>query len=77
MKIENNISQLDELTKELESEDLDLDTALDKYSKAIKLAAKTLEELKKAEDKLSVLQNEAGEVMEISCEGGTIDSDRL
>ena len=52
MTLEKNIKTLDGYLNDLDSSELDLNDAVDLYSKGVKLANKTLKQLEKA--KLSV-----------------------
>lgn len=49
MTLQKNIETLDGYLNELESADLDLNDAVDLYSKGVKLANKTLKQLEKAQ----------------------------
>ncbi len=58
MKISENIHTLNKLLDALESDDIDLDDAVNTYSKAMKLAKKISDQLKKSEEKITVIQTE-------------------
>ena len=48
MTIKKNISQLENYLDQLDSESVDIDDAVNLYSKGVKLANKTLKQLEKA-----------------------------
>lgn len=48
-KIQENVKQLEEIIKYFESEDIDLDEAIEKYEKAAKLVQSVTEVLKEYE----------------------------
>ncbi len=56
MTFQKTVQQLETLLEELESEDIDLDSAVDKYAKAVKLGGAALKQLNKIEDKVRVLK---------------------
>ncbi len=55
MKFEDKIKELEKLVGELESEDVNLDDAINKYTKAMKLVKECDDELKKIETKVTKL----------------------
>jgi exodeoxyribonuclease VII small subunit len=59
MNFEENIHKLEKIVKELESEDVDLESAADKYGQGIKIATSLTKTLKKTEEKIFVLEKEA------------------
>ena len=63
MTTENQLNQLEILIKEIEDGETDLDTAVEKYSQVVKLAAKALQQLNKTEQKLLVLKKEGNELL--------------
>lgn len=56
--IEKKITQLEALVLALESEDIQLDTAIKQYAKALHLSSELVDLLKKTEDSITVLQKE-------------------
>ena len=58
MNINKNMAQLEDYLSELESPDLDLNTAIDTYSKGLKLANKTLKDLEKSKLKITRLNEQ-------------------
>ncbi len=56
MTFQKTVQQLETLLEELESEDIDLDSAVDKYAQAVKLGGAALKQLNKIEDKVRVLK---------------------
>lgn len=60
---ENNIDQIDEIVKKLESGDLALEESIKEYEKAMKLLKKSSDILNVAEGKiLKVIENSSGEI---------------
>ena len=55
MKFEEKIKELEKLVGELESEDVNLDDAINKYTNAMKLVKECDDELKKIETKVTKL----------------------
>ncbi len=62
MTLEEKIKKLETLVQELESEDVDLESAIGHYGSAVKLAADVMKSLQKTEEKLTVIQKEADEI---------------
>lgn len=56
--IEKKITQLNALVAELESEDIQLDTAVKHYAKALHVAKELSELLQKTQDSITVLKKE-------------------
>ena len=65
---ENSLLELEEIVKELESGNVDLDKAIEKYSKAMELAKFCSEKLKDATDKVNKILTETGELKEFNVE---------
>jgi len=63
MKIETALEKLEEMVEKLEKEDLDLDSATDTYTKAVKLAAQTTQRIHAIENKISLLKKEGENLM--------------
>lgn len=60
---ENNIDQIDEIVKKLESGDLPLEESIKEYEKAMKLLKKSSDILNAAEGKiLKVIESSSGEI---------------
>jgi len=56
-KIQENVKQLEEIIKYFESEDIDLDEAIEKYEKAAKLVQSVNEVLKEYELRIEKVKN--------------------
>jgi len=59
MKIEKKAQQLEALVEALESEDTDLDTAVEKYTQALKITKELTTILQDIQTKIARLDNEA------------------
>lgn len=59
-KFEEKLQKLEEMVTELESGNVDLDDAIDKYTKAMKLAKECSEKLKTAEENVNKILTESG-----------------
>jgi exodeoxyribonuclease VII small subunit len=68
LTFEENLEKLEAIVKNLESGNIPLDDAIDKYNEAIKLAKKLDEKLKNAEEKVNSILNENGKLEEFSIE---------
>ncbi len=60
MKFEDKLLKLEKLVSELESGNVDLDTAIEKYSEAMKLAKDCSDTLDKNKEKVSKILTDAG-----------------
>ena len=60
-KFEEKLNELEKMVSELESGDVDLDDAIDKYSKAMKLAKECSTKLKTAEENVNKILTENGD----------------
>ena len=60
-KIEDKLNELEKMVEELEKGDVDLDDAIDKYTKAMKLAKECSLKLKNAEENVNKILTENGE----------------
>ena len=60
VKFEKKLEELEKMVSELESGNVDLDDAIDKYTKAMKLAKECSDKLKKAEENVNKILNENG-----------------
>lgn len=57
-KFEEKLKNLEEMVKELENGDVDLDDAIDKYTKAMHLALECSEKLKSVEENVNKILTE-------------------
>lgn len=64
MKFEESMQKLEEIAKELESGELDLDTSMSKFEEGMKLSKKCNEILENAEKKITILLQKEGELVE-------------
>lgn len=65
---ESALDNLEQIVKELESGSADLDSAIEKYTKAMELAKFCSEKLKNATDKVNKILTETGELKEFKSE---------
>lgn len=63
------LRELENIVKELESGNVELDLAIDKYTEAMKLAKYCSEKLKNATDKVNKILTENKELIEFKIEG--------
>ncbi len=68
MKFEDKIKELEKIVNDLESGNIDLDKAIDKYSKAMKLISECDKELKSVEEKISKIVKENGDLEDFDIE---------
>ncbi len=68
IKFEEKITELETLVKALENGDVELDKAIDYFTKATKLAASCDKDLKEAEKALTSIVNEDGSLSEFKGE---------
>lgn len=66
MTLEKNIMALEDALANLENEDVNLDEAVNTYSSTLELAKETLTKLDDIQDKIKVLQQKNGELIESS-----------
>ncbi len=59
-EFEEKLEELEKIVKELESGDVKLDAAIDKYSKAMKLAKECSDKLNKAEETVTKIMKDNG-----------------
>ena len=59
-KFEEKLTKLEKMVNELEKGDVDLDDAIDKYTKAMKLAKECSNKLKTAEENVNKILTENG-----------------
>ena len=62
VSFEDKIRELEEIVKELESGEVNLDEAIDKYTKAMKLAKECSDRLNRATEKVNKILKENGEL---------------
>ena len=62
VSFEDKIRELEDIVKELESGEVNLDEAIDKYTKAMKLAKECSDRLNKATEKVNKILKENGEL---------------
>ena len=65
---EDALKELEAIVKELESGNVELDGAIDKYTEAMKLAKYCSEKLQNASDKVSKILNENKELVDFEVE---------
>ena len=61
-KFEDKIKELESIISELESDNIDLDDSIDKYTKAMKLVKECDSKLKNIEEQVSKIVAENGEL---------------
>ena len=59
-KFEEKLTELEKMVNEFEKGDVDLDDAIDKYTKAMKLAKECSDKLKTAEENVNKILTENG-----------------
>ena len=67
-KFEEKLSELENIVKELEAGNVDLDNAINKYTEAMKLAKECSNKLEEAEKAVNQILNENGELEEFKGE---------
>ena len=65
---EENLENLEKIVKDLESGNIPLDDAIEKFTEAMKLAKECDNKLKNAEEKLNSILNKDGKLEEFSIE---------
>lgn len=68
MKFEESLKELENIVTELERGDVDLDLAIEKYTKAMLLAKECSEKLKKAEENINKILMENGSEEDFTAE---------
>ena len=68
LSFEESLESLEEIVKKLEVGDVALDDAIEEFNKAMKLAKVCDEKLKKAEEAITKLVKDNGEVVDFSVE---------
>ena len=67
-KFEEKLTELEKMVNELEKGDVDLDDAIDKYTKAMKLAKECSSKLKSAEENVNKILTENGKEEDFNVE---------
>lgn len=68
VKFEDKIKELETIINELESGEIDLDSSIDKYTKAMKLVNECDEKLKSIEEQVNKMVNANGEIENFTIE---------
>lgn len=68
LTFEENLEQLEEIVKKLESGSVPLDNAIEEFTKAMNLAKKCDESLKNAEEAITKLVNSTGNIEDFNVE---------
>lgn len=63
---EENLNELEEIVKKLESGDIPLDDAINKFNEAMKIAKECNDKLKNAEENISKILKENGKLEDFS-----------
>lgn len=67
-KFEDKLNELEKMVKELEDGEVSLDDAIDKYTKAMKLAKDCSLKLKEAEENINKILTESGKEEDFTLE---------
>lgn len=67
-KFEENLKELEDLVKELENGEVDLDDAINKYTEAMRLAKECSNKLDSVTEQVNKILNENGELEEFKRE---------
>lgn len=67
-KFEDNIKELEQIINELESGEVDLDTSIEKYTKAMKLVKLCDDKLKNIEEQVNKIVTENGTLEDFALE---------
>lgn len=68
ISFEESLEKLEEIVKKLEVGDVPLDDAIEEFNQAMKLAKSCDEKLKKAEESITKLVKENGEIVDFQVE---------
>ena len=68
VKFEDKIKELETIINELESGDIDLESSIEKYTKAMTLVKECDEKLKSIEEQVNKIVNENGELEDFNIE---------
>ena len=67
-KFEDNLKELETIVSELENGEIDLDSSIEKYTKAMKLVSTCEKKLNEVEEKVNKILNENGNLEDFSIE---------
>ena len=67
-KFEDNLKELETIINELENGEIDLDSSIEKYTKAMKLVSTCEKKLNEVEEKVNKILNENGELEDFNIE---------
>lgn len=67
-KFEENLKELETIIKELENGEIDLDSSIEKYTKAMRLVSTCEKKLNEVEEKVNKILNENGELEDFNIE---------
>ena len=67
-KFEDNLKELETIISELENGEIDLDSSIEKYTKAMKLVSTCEKKLNEVEEKVNKILNENGNLEDFSIE---------
>lgn len=67
-KFEDNLKELETIINELENGEIDLDSSIEKYTKAMKLVSTCEKKLNEVEEKVNKILNENGKLEDFSIE---------
>lgn len=68
LNFEESLEKLEEIVKKLETGDVPLDDAIEEFNKAMKLAKSCDEKLKNAEEAITKLVKDSGDVVDFQVE---------
>ena len=68
VKFEDNLKELETIINELENGEIDLDSSIEKYTKAMKLVSTCEKKLNEVEEKVNKILNENGQLEDFSIE---------
>ena len=68
VKFEDQIKELETIINELENGEVDLDTSIEKYTKAMSLVKSCDEKLKKIDEQVSKIVTESNEIKDFDVE---------
>ena len=67
VKFEDKLKELESIINELESGEIDLDSSIEKYTKAMTLVKECDEKLKNVEEQVNKIVTESGTLEEFDC----------
>ena len=67
-KFEDNLKELETIIQELENGEIDLDSSIEKYAKAMKLVSTCEKKLNEVEEKVNKILNENGTLEDFNIE---------